>query len=239
MGTKITGLTEDATPALTDLLTTVEDPSGSPLNRKLTINTLLALAYLSGITSGYHASQDLLMLVDNGVPKSTTLPNLFAGIEDFLSQLAAAPDGADTFLVIDAGTAKYITLEDLAPRQAVLEPFSFVDQTDCATGNGKAYFPITEDLDGRSLVGVAAVVHTAGTTGTMSIQIRNHTDTVDMLSTLLTIDSGETSSFTAATAAVIKSDGSEIVAKGEVLAVDVDGIHTTAAKGLMVILVFA
>ncbi len=84
-----------------------------------------------------------------------------------------------------------------------------------------------------NLIGVNATVYTAGTTNTTDIQIRNKTDSADMLSTKITIDSGETDSSTAATASVIDTDHDD-VATGDVIAIDVDAIHTTPAKGLWV-----
>ena len=71
--------------------------------------------------------------------------------------------------------------------------------TDTATGDGKGYFHIPASLNGMNLVAVHAEVITAGTTGTTDIQIHNVTQAADMLSTKLTIDSGETGSDTAAT----------------------------------------
>jgi len=110
--------------------------------------------------------------------------------------------------------------------------------TDTATGDGKAYFTIPEELNGMNLVGVHARVVTAGTTGTTDIQIANVTDSVDMLSTKLTIDSGETGSDTAATPAVIDTDHDD-VATNDLLRIDCDAVATTAAKGLIVRLRFA
>lgn len=109
--------------------------------------------------------------------------------------------------------------------------------TDTATGDGKAYFRVPLELNGMNLIGVAASVYTAGTTNTTDIQIRNKTDSVDMLSTKLTIDSGETDSSTAAAAAVIDASKDD-VATGDILAIDVDAVSTTAAKGLYVELRF-
>jgi hypothetical protein len=109
----------------------------------------------------------------------------------------------------------------------------FGSTTDTATGNGKAFYRIPAELNGMNLTGVAACVYTAGTTGTTDIQIRNHTDTADMLSTLITIDSGETDTSTAAAAAVIDTDHDD-VATGDVIAIDVDAVSTTAAQGLYV-----
>jgi len=109
--------------------------------------------------------------------------------------------------------------------------------TDTATGDGKAFFRIPSTLNGYNLVGVAMNVYTAGTTNTTDVQIRNVTQAADMLTTKLTIDSTETDTSTAATAAVIDT-GNDDVATGDKIAIDVDAVHTTAAKGLYVELTF-
>lgn len=109
--------------------------------------------------------------------------------------------------------------------------------TDCATGDRKHAFHIPPGLNGMNLVYVHAMCDTAGTTGTMDIQIHNVTDTQDMLSTKLTIDSTETGSDTAAAPAVINASVDD-VATNDVLRIDVDAVQTTAAKGLVVTLGF-
>jgi len=109
--------------------------------------------------------------------------------------------------------------------------------TDTATGDGKGYFHIPASMDGMNLTAVHAEVITAGTTGTTDIEIYNVTDSVDMLSTTLTIDSGETGSDTAATAAVINTSNDD-VATNDLIRIDVDAVSTTAAKGLIVTLEF-
>src|SRR3990167_4109227 len=121
--------------------------------------------------------------------------------------------------------------------EVAVEIVVFDYTTDCATGDGKAYFHIDNKLGGMDLVRVHAECITAGTTGTMDIQIANVTQAADMLSTKLTIDSAETGSDTAAAAAVIDTANDD-VQTNEVLRIDVDAIHTTAAKGLIVTLVF-
>lgn len=105
--------------------------------------------------------------------------------------------------------------------------------TDCATGDGKAYFRVPLELNGMNLTGVAMTVYTAGTTGTQDVQLRNKTDSVDMLSTKMTIDSTETDTSTAATPAVIDATKDD-VATGDVIAIDVDAVQTTKAKGLYI-----
>lgn len=109
--------------------------------------------------------------------------------------------------------------------------------TNTATGDGKAFFRIPSVMNGWNLVGVAMNVYTAGTTNTTDVQIRNVTQVVDMLTTKLTIDSTETDTSTAATAAVIDT-GNDDVATGDKIAIDVDAVHTTPAKGLFVELQF-
>jgi len=63
-------------------------------------------------------------------------------------------------------------------------------------------------------------------TGVPAIQIRNVTDAVDVLSTKVTIDSGETDSSTAAAAAVIDTTKDD-VATGDQFAIDVDVAGTS------------
>ncbi len=105
-----------------------------------------------------------------------------------------------------------------------------------ATGDGKGYFVVPPSLNGYNLTAVHARVITAGTTGTTDIQIANVTDSVDMLSTKLTIDSGETGSDTA-TAAVIDATKDD-VASYDLLRFDIDAVSSTPAKGLILTLTF-
>jgi hypothetical protein len=109
--------------------------------------------------------------------------------------------------------------------------------TDNATGDGKYYFHIPHVWRDYSLIEVHAEVITAGTTGTEDIQIANVTQSLDMLSTKLTIDSTETGSDTAATPYVINTANSR-VAENDLIRIDIDAVHTTAAKGLIVTLGF-
>jgi hypothetical protein len=122
---------------------------------------------------------------------------------------------------------------------AVVQILVFDDATDCATGDGAGdvFFRVPSTINGFDLVGVAAQCQTAGTTGTMDVQIHNVTQAADMLTTKITIDSAETDSSTAATAAVIDTANDD-VATGDQIRIDVDAVHTTAAKGLLVELQF-
>jgi len=109
--------------------------------------------------------------------------------------------------------------------------------TDVAVADGATYFASPSALAGYDLVEVHAEVITAGTTGTTDIQIHNVTQTADVLSTKITIDSTETGSDTAATPAVIDTAQDDVTAH-DVYRVDVDAISTTAPQGLIVTLGF-
>ena len=109
--------------------------------------------------------------------------------------------------------------------------------TDLTTGDGKAYVTIPSKLNGMLLDMVHGSVITGGTTGTTDIQIHNVTDGNDMLSTKLTIDSGETDSHTAATPAVI-DENYNVVSTNDKLRIDIDSVSTTPPKGLIVRLEF-
>ena len=99
-------------------------------------------------------------------------------------------------------------------------------------GDGKFIFVIPRDLDGCELHHAAAYVTVAGA---VTVQIRNVTQAYDFLTTKITIDAAEFSSYTAATPPVIDAD--LVVDKGDRIAIDVDAADGTA-EGLGVILHF-
>jgi len=110
--------------------------------------------------------------------------------------------------------------------------------TNCSTGNGKAYLTIPDELNGLNLTAVHARVLTAGVSGTMTIQITNVTDSTSMLSTKLTIDSGQVGSDTSTTQAVIDLAYDD-VAVNDLISINIDTIHTSvASKGLITRLTF-
>jgi hypothetical protein len=147
-----------------------------------------------------------------------------------------------TIAETDTGTdaTRAITPDGLAGSEfgeRAVQVVVFEWATDVATGDGKYYFHIDSRIAGMNLVDVHAEVITAGTTGTTDIQIHNVTQTADMLSTKLTIDSAETGSDTAATAAVIDTANDD-VAENDLLRIDVDAVSTTAPQGLIITMGF-
>jgi len=124
-----------------------------------------------------------------------------------------------------------------SPEIRYIQMFAFDAGTDCETGDGASYVHIPAAYSGMNLVEVHAETITAGTTGTMDIQIHNVTQTADMLSTKITLDSTESGSDTAATPAVIDTSNDDVTVN-DMLRIDVDAVQTTAAKGLLVTMGF-
>ena len=110
--------------------------------------------------------------------------------------------------------------------------------TDVAVRDGAGYFHISPALNNKDLVTVHAAVITPGAGGVTSVQVHNLTKSVDMLTTMLTIDAAETGSDTAAAAAVI-SNVNKKVAVNDMLRIDVKAVSpTTAPQGLLVTMEF-
>ena len=120
-------------------------------------------------------------------------------------------------------------LVNLRDRNFTPELVSFDFILDVETGDGKNYLHITPDLGGTDLVYVHHRVITAGITGTTDVQVHNVTDAVDMLTTKVTINSGDTGSEDG-TPAVIDTTNDD-VAENDLLRLDFDAVSTTPPKG--------
>lgn len=121
-------------------------------------------------------------------------------------------------------------------KRCVTIPVSDPNGDALTTGDGKNYWRVPAILNGWEITAVAAHVTTASSSGTPTFQIHNVTDTVDVLSTALTIDASEKDSSTAATAAVINSSN-KTVATADELRIDVD-VAGTGTKGASVEITF-
>lgn len=100
--------------------------------------------------------------------------------------------------------------------------------TNCAVGTtkgGNVELPFT-----GTITEIGAYVDTAGTTGTMTVDVNLNGATI-MTTNKITIDSTEKSSRTAATAPALTTTA---VTVGDLLTIDIDAIHTTPAKGLTI-----
>jgi hypothetical protein len=149
-----------------------------------------------------------------------------------LSVSAASPSDINT----GTSTTTFITPNSLAGSDpgAALVTLLVSDPAGSAitTGDGKAYYRVSSALNGMNLVSVAAALTTVSSSGIPTVQIANVTDSVDMLSTKLTIDANETDSSSATTAAVIDTAHDD-VATADMLRIDID-VAGTGAKGLIV-----
>lgn len=111
------------------------------------------------------------------------------------------------------------------------------DSTTVTTGDGKIIFCISQSLNGMDLKSAHAYVTSNSSSGTPTVQLRNISNSnVDMLSTKITIDINEPTSYTAAVAPVINTSNDN-VATGDLISVDID-VAGTGAGGLGVILTF-
>ena len=160
-----------------------------------------------------------------------------------LTALSAIPDSGDLVAIVDvsdttmasSGTTKKNTYANFIGKR-IVEVQVLDSGTALATGDGKAYFFIPVELNGYNLVDADAAVHTVSSSGTPTIQINNLTQVADMLTTRITIDANEKTSFTAAVAPVIDTANDD-VATGDQIRVDID-VTGTSTAGLWVILSF-
>ena len=125
----------------------------------------------------------------------------------------------------------------IATESGVMEVRVIERGTVVTTGDAKESFFIPQRWDGYNLVRVAGAVSLPSSSGLPAIQIYNITDSVDMLSTLVTIDVGEKHSKDATTPAVIDA-GNDDVAYGDEIRFDIDA-SGTGAEGLVVEMEFA
>lgn len=204
---------------------------------------------LAGIATGAEVNPDVVSQAEAEAGTATTerifTAQRVAQAIAALADIAAATTSVAgkikkaTSSTINTGTAddEAVTPDALAASNLGTRYYQirvFAKGTDVATGDdavGAIHVPAA--FDGMNLVSVHAEVDTAGTTGTTDIQIHNVDNALDMLSTKLTIDSGETGSDTAATAAVINASNDH-VNTNDVLRIDIDAVSTTAPQGLLV-----
>jgi hypothetical protein len=150
---------------------------------------------------------------------------------DSTSTLAALAIGNTGHVIKSTGSAPvWDAIERLFPVRVIpkLVPLSVAD------GVESIYIP--SELNGCNLVGVVAIVDTVSSSGTPTVQVRNVTDAVDMLSTPITIDANERTSYSAAAQPVIDTAHDD-VATGDEIAIDID-VAGTGTKGLTVYLRF-
>jgi len=185
-------------------------------------------------TSADH--QYVLAVSELAADRTITLP-LLTGNDIFMFRDFHKSTSAE----INTGTEndKYITPDGFAgsiPGKRIVQLKIVDDSTVVATGNGKLIFVIPEELNGMNLIQAESFCSTVSSSGLPTVQIRNVTDSVDMLSTRITIDATEYTSYTAEARSAV--DGThDDVATGDLIAIDVD-VSGTGTRGLGIILSF-
>lgn len=120
---------------------------------------------------------------------------------------------------------------------AVYEIKVFEDSNAVGVGDGKFQWPIPRELDGAVLIDVEAGVSTVSSSGSTQIQLHKfEIGSGDMLTTKLTIDSGERNSKDSSVQAVIDTANDD-VSWGTWISIDIDAAGTDA-RGLTIKLTF-
>ena len=115
-----------------------------------------------------------------------------------------------------------------AINEPVILTFQLNDSVALSTGDNIIQFHIPSKMNGWTVTSATAT--RSGGTGTLTLDLYNVTDSVDVFSTALTIDTGETSSSTAAVPVVINTANDDI-ATNDRFRIDVTnaGTNTTLA----------
>jgi hypothetical protein len=225
-----------------------------------TYPSLTELAYVKGVTSAIQTQLGSKAPLDSPVfTTAVTLPVGLTGliradsgvvsvdtdVTDLVSAASTTASGISELAIaseLNTGTdaTRSVTPDSLAGSNfgiRYVEAIVFDFTTDITTGDGKYYFHVPAGLNGMDLVEVHALVITAGTTNSTTVQIHNVTQAADMLSALLEIETGETGSDTSDPGPTIDATNDD-VATNDVLRIDVDAVSTTAPKGLIVTMGF-
>jgi hypothetical protein len=137
------------------------------------------------------------------------------------------------FVLLAHAMVNPCSVQNEPPEDHVLVTMSPVNSGLIVTGDGQAFYRVPASANGLDLTEARALVTTPSRAGQITVQVRNVTKAVDMLSTTITIDPHEQSSKTGTDG--VPSDTNARVATGNKLAIDVDAAGA-GAKGLTVVL---
>jgi len=207
-------------------------------------------------TSGASSAKDIgIARLDAGVLKATDGSTGYGSAMMHQALLASSDtgfsecDGDDGGFRFDTSEGRIKVCEDDSEEDLVTAddiivyiPIPIDDTAAASTGDGKATLSVGSELNGYVLTSVRVTAFGGGTTsGLLNIDLTRCTPSgatgcntaADMLSTNLTLDVSETSSATAATAAVINTSNDDL-STGQFIRVDIDAVHGTAATGVEV-----
>lgn len=152
---------------------------------------------------------------------------------------ATVKTAAETVYEWDNAGALTVKSINTAAVPKIVYTVVIANDTVLTTGDGKHTITIPSDLNGMDLVDADIVVYGSSSSGLPTVQLHNldySGGASDMLSTLMTIDTSELSSYTATTPPVIDTSKDD-VATGDRIRIDVD-VAGTGTDGLDVIMVF-
>ncbi len=120
--------------------------------------------------------------------------------------------------------------------EKVVQVKCVADDEELTTGDGKAHWTVPIELNGWNLTNADATVYTVSSSGLPEFQIHNLSQTADMLSTEITIDASEYTSYTATTPPVIDTDEDDVTT-GDRIRFDCDTAGTDT-EGMEIIMTF-
>jgi hypothetical protein len=209
-------------------------PTGTKTLVASDVTSLSSLGTVSTALTGVLRADAGVLSADTDVTDLVSAASTTAQGKVELTIASEVTTGTSTSLAV---TPDALAGSDYGIRMVQIQVVDGAINTAVADGVGNYRFFVPAQLNGYNLVVAHAAVVTAGTTNTTDIQLYNVTDSVDMLSTKITIDSTEKTSYTAATAPVIDATHDD-VATGDEIRIDVDAVSSTPAKGLCIILGF-
>lgn len=160
-----------------------------------------------------------------------------------ISQLTAVtvPKIADNAVIttdVGGGTlaTRKITFQNLLAfqRYDIFYVKCLKDSEPLVVGDGLMYFVVPDTLNNTKIVSVHAAVYTASTSGLPTARLRNTTKGVYVLSTNVTIDANEKTSYTAATQPVVNTSNN-LLNTGDEMRVDITAAGT-GTKGFDMII---
>ncbi len=160
--------------------------------------------------------------------------------DDNLVEIDSASVASGEYAKFTANGLESKSFSEVRADLAVINPtmmVQFVGDSDDVTTSSEFTFIIPASLNGMDLIGVKTNVKTAGTTGSTTFQITRTRGSVDVLSTVASIETGETSSLDATTQPVINTSNDDVVTD-DIYTLKIPAVSTTAPKAFYATLIF-
>ena len=233
----------DATPAP---LGVAAAGAGAKASREDHVHAMPTAADVGALSasSGFNTAGGWLRLDASGTAPDNTIPSSIARDTEVTAAVAAHttavdPHGDRAYADDLAGMVMSLAVQAALGVGTTQVLVTDPNGSAITTGDGKAYVTVPAAWNGLSILSVHCGLTTASSSGTPTVQLARTRSgsTVDVLSTAVTIDANELTSYTAATPPVVNESNDDL-ATGDLLRVDID-VAGTGAKGLMVLIAVA